>query len=112
VAHGHGKGVSSLSSAARTEEPARPRLLFFTSTRSGRARRVEGYLAQVLQRRRNHETFELHFVDSDDRPDLVRRFEVDEIPTLVVLEGPREEARLPRPRGCRQIESFLAPWLR
>jgi hypothetical protein len=35
---------------------AKPRLLFLYSARDGRARRVEGYLAQVLQRRRNHET--------------------------------------------------------
>ena len=35
----------------------RPRLIFFTSSLSGQCRRVEGFLAQVLQRRRNHSTF-------------------------------------------------------
>jgi hypothetical protein len=33
-----------------------PGLLFFHSPTEGSSRRVEGFLAQVLQRRRNHET--------------------------------------------------------
>jgi hypothetical protein len=73
---------------------------------------VEGFLAQVLQRRRNHATFKLHVVDELERPDLVRRFGVDDLPTLVVVEARRVEARLVKPRGCREIETFLSPWLR
>jgi len=91
---------------------ARPRLVFFTSAVSGRCRRAEGYLAQVLQRRRNHGTFRLYRVDERERPDLARRFGVDEVPTLVVVEGRTVHARLVKPRGAREIESFLAPWLR
>ena len=90
----------------------KPRLVFFTSSTSGRCRRVEGFLAQVLQRRHNHATFRVVFVDEQERPDLVRRFEVEEVPTLVVVEGRHVEARLAKPRGCRHIETFLAPWLR
>jgi thioredoxin-like negative regulator of GroEL len=105
------------SAPAATSEPRlrhapKPRLVFFTSATSGRCRRVEGFLAQVLQRRQNHGTFRLVVVDETERPDLLRRFRVDEVPTLVVVEGRRVEARLTEPRGCRQIESFLAPWLR
>jgi hypothetical protein len=29
----------------------------------------------------------------------------------VVIEGRTVAARLERPRGCRDIEAFLAPWL-
>ncbi len=90
----------------------KPRLVFFTSSVSGQCRRVEGFLAQVLQRRRNHGTFRVLVVDEDERPDLVRRFAVSSLPTLVVVEGRAEQARLERPRGCRQIEEFLSPWLR
>ena len=36
-----------------------PRLVFFHSALSGQCRRVEGFLAQVLQRRRNHGTFKV-----------------------------------------------------
>ena len=88
-----------------------PRLVFFHSSLSGHCRRVEGFLAQVLQRRRNHGTFKLYRVDEERRPDLVERFGVAQIPTLVVVEGKRVQAKLEQPRGCREIEAFLAPWL-
>jgi thioredoxin-like negative regulator of GroEL len=78
---------------------------------SGNCRRVEGFLAQVLQRRSNHGTFKLYRVDEEARPDLVDRFGIERLPTLVVVEGKRVRARLERPRGCREIEEFLAPRL-
>ena len=90
---------------------AKPGLIFFTSNTSGKCRRIEGYLAQVLQRRRNHGTFKLVPVAQEDRPDLLERFAVGSVPTLVVVEGNAVRARLERPRGCREIEGFLAPWL-
>jgi len=90
----------------------KPRLVFFYSGQSGRCRRVEGFLAQVLQHRRNHATFALHRVEKDDRPDLLERFGIESLPTLVVVEDRRVQARLELPRGCREIEGFLAPWLR
>jgi thioredoxin-like negative regulator of GroEL len=88
-----------------------PRLVFFHSGLSGACRRAEGFLAQVLQRRRNHETFKLYRVAEEERPDLIERFEITTLPTLVVVEGKVVRAKLERPRGCREIESFLAPWL-
>ena len=87
------------------------RLVFFLSTLSGHCRRVEGFLAQVLQRRRNHGTFKVVPVAEEERPDLLERFKVDTLPTLVVVEGSAVAGRLERPRGCRDIEGFLAPWL-
>jgi thioredoxin-like negative regulator of GroEL len=87
------------------------RLVFFHSTLSGNCRRVEGFLAQVLQRRRNHGTFKLVPVAEEDRPDLLERFKIDTVPTLLVVEGKAVAGRLERPRGCRDIEGFLAPWL-
>jgi thioredoxin-like negative regulator of GroEL len=89
----------------------RLRLLFFHSTQSGHCRRVEGFLAQVLQHRRNHGTFKLVPVAEEARPDLLKRFKIDTVPTLVVVEGRSVAGRLERPRGCRDIEGFLAPWL-
>ena len=97
--------------AVQTEATVKPRLVFFHSSFSGHCRRVEGFLAQVLQRRRNHGTFKLYRVAREERPDLVERFEIEEMPTLVVVEGRKVRARLARPRGCRDIEAFLAPWL-
>jgi thioredoxin-like negative regulator of GroEL len=95
-----------------TEPTERPRLLFFHARESGRSRRVEGYLSQVLQRRRNHESFELLQVDVSEHAELAERFRVTDVPTLVVVEGKRVRARLVSPRGCRDIEQLLTPWLR
>jgi thioredoxin-like negative regulator of GroEL len=86
--------------------------VFFYSQASGRCRRVEGFVAQVLQRRSNHETFVIHRVEAKERPDLHERFGITSLPTLIVIEDKRVQARLEEPRGCRDIERFLVPWLR
>ena len=101
--------VGTISAAA--PQAKKPGLVFFYSPVSGSCRRAEGFLAQVLQRRRNHGTFKLYRVDEKERPDLVERFGIETMPTLVVVEDKVVRARLERPRGCREIESFLAPWL-
>ena len=95
-----------------TETLSRPTLILFTSTREGRSRRAEGFLAQVLQRRRNHETFAIRYVAREERPDLLDKFRVDQTPTIVVVEDKRVRGRLAQPRGCEEIQTFLAPWLR
>jgi thioredoxin-like negative regulator of GroEL len=100
-----------MATAAAAVRPQKPGLVFFHSAASGACRRAEGFLAQVLQRRRNHETFKLYRVAQEERPDLVDRFGVAAMPTLVVVEGKAVRARLERPRGCREIEAFLQPWL-
>lgn len=91
---------------------SRPRLVFFYSPTSGHCRRVEGFLAQALQRRQNHDTFELVRVNADRRPDLATRFQVSELPTLVVIEGRRTVRRIVAPRGSRDLQRELANWLR
>jgi thioredoxin-like negative regulator of GroEL len=98
--------------ALQADVAAKPRLVFFQSKYSGKCRRVEGFVAQVLQRRRNHGTFVVHQVDVDERPELVERFHIDEVPTLLVVEDRRVKGRLSHPRGCREIEDLLAPWLK
>ena len=103
--------VSPLPAAAAPDSVERPRLILFYSSVSGRCRRTEGHLAQVLQRRRNHDTFELIQVAVDKRPDLAERFLVDEVPTLLVVEGRRVQKRIVAPTGCRELEAQLGPWL-
>ena len=95
-----------------TETAQRPILIVFTSSREGRSRRAEGFLAQVLQRRRNHETFSVRYVAREERPDLLEKFRIDQTPTIVVVEDRRIRGRLPQPKGCEEIQTFLAPWLR
>jgi hypothetical protein len=91
---------------------AKPRLLVFYSARDGKARRVDGYLAQILQRRRNHETFVVHRVDVNDRADLAKRLRVTVSPSLLVVDGNKVKGRLEKPRNALEIQGLLAPWLR
>jgi thioredoxin-like negative regulator of GroEL len=103
--------VVQAAAAIPQSRPTRPRLVFFHSKLSGRCRRVEGFIAQVLQRRKNHGTFVLHEIDVEERPDLVERFHIDQVPTLLVVAERRVQGRLSHPRGCRDIEDMLKPWL-
>jgi thioredoxin-like negative regulator of GroEL len=98
-----------MSTAIRAD--ASPKLVFFFHGRSGISRRVEGFLAQVLQRRQNHKTFKIYRVDVEERPDLAERFGVTDVPCLAIVEGKTIRGRLNRPRGCREITRFLQPWL-
>jgi thioredoxin-like negative regulator of GroEL len=95
-----------------TLKTTKPILLFFSSSTEGSSRRAEGFLAQVLQRRRNHETFSVRYVAREERPDLLERFRIDKTPTIVVVTEKRVRGRLSQPRGCEEIQTFLAPWLR
>ena len=89
----------------------RPQLFFFYGETSGPSRRVEAFLSQVLQRRHNHETFELVTVEVKERPDLVERFGVDEVPAIFVVHGGAVLARVDTPKGRRELEDALRPWL-
>jgi thioredoxin-like negative regulator of GroEL len=95
-----------------TRPDERPRLVFFFSPQSGRCRRVEGFIAQVLQRRRNHDTFELVRVPVDKRPDLAEKFGIEEVPTICVVQDRKLRKRIVAPRGCRELELELERWLR
>ena len=90
----------------------KPMLLFFYSPTSGQSRRAEGFLAQVLQRRRNHDTFALRQIDCEAWPELTARFGIERLPALAVVEDKRLRAKIEQPRGCSQIQSLLAPWLK
>ena len=102
----------STAAAAPVIERETPRLLFFHDERSGKSRRADGFLAQVLQRRGNHQTFVIHRIDVGQRPELAQRFKVAATPTLLVVEDKKVQARLESPTGCKDIELLLRPWLR
>jgi thioredoxin-like negative regulator of GroEL len=72
---------------------------------------VDGFLAQVLQRRANHGTFALDRIAAEDHPELHERFKIDAVPTLIVVDEGRVRSRIVAPNGCKAIERFLAPWL-
>ena len=104
------ESVPQTHAVPQTQE--RPRLVFFCSPLSGRCRRVEGFIAQVLQRRRNHDTFDLVRVSVDRRPDLAEKFRVETVPTICVVVGRKLRRTIVAPRGSRELEQELEPWLR
>ena len=101
-----------MSVVEHTSPQVRPQLLFFHDPTDGRARRVEGFLAQVLQRRRNHDAVIVRRIDVREHADLVERFAVRTTPALVVVHEKRVRGRLELPRGCKAIADLLQPWLR
>ena len=86
--------------------PDRPLLVFFTSERSGPARRMESLLAHVARKER--ETLRIKRVDVDARPDLVEKFRVSQVPSLALVVGKRVVARLDGRSTAPKIESMLA----
>jgi thioredoxin-like negative regulator of GroEL len=98
----------STTAATAVIETERPRLVFFYDQRS---RRAESFLAGVLQRGGNHQTFQIHRVEVGQRRDLAERFQIHVVPTLLVVADRKIQARLECPRGCKDIELLLRPWL-
>lgn len=99
-------------SASEASSAARPLLIYFYSAASGPSRRADGFLAQVLQRRGNHDSFRLLRVEANLHPRLAERYGVTKLPTLLVIDEGAIRARLDDVRGCIQVEKLLAPWLR
>lgn len=93
-------------------EQAKPRLLIFYSPRDGEARRLDGFLAQVLQRRHNHQTFTISRIDATARPDLIEHFRVTETPAVYVIDARKVAGRAIRPRSCEELRELMRPWLR
>ena len=85
-------------------------LVFFTSRRSGPARRMESLLAHIALRERD--TLTVKRVDVDQRPDLAERFRVAEVPALALVKGKRVVATLEGRATAPTIESMLAPHVR
>jgi hypothetical protein len=96
----------------RTEPGPLPKLVFVYGETSGLSRRVESYLAQVLQSRGNHDTFDLVRVSFERQPKLVEQLGVSETPTLLVIDGGRIEARVEKPRNRLEIQAGLERWLK
>jgi thioredoxin 1 len=86
-----------------------PLLLFFTTERSGPARRMESLLAHLARKERAR--LRISLVDSDKSPELVNALHVTQIPTLVLVKDRRTVARLEGRASAPQIERMLAPYL-
>jgi thioredoxin 2 len=90
-------------------DDARPLLVFFSSTRSGPARRMESLVAHIARKER--ERLRVIQVDVDRRAELARRFAIENVPTLVLVVEKRAVARLAGRSSAPQIEAMLEPHL-
>jgi thioredoxin-like negative regulator of GroEL len=88
----------------------RPLLVFFWSERSGPARRMESLLAHL--ERKERERLRVRRVDVDAQPDVAERFQVDVVPTLVLVKERRIVSRLDGRTSAPKIEAMLEPHLR
>jgi thioredoxin-like negative regulator of GroEL len=86
-----------------------PQLVFFTSERSGPARRMESLLAHIARKERGR--LRVSKVDVGDRPDLAERFRVEHVPSLALVVEKRVVARLDGRATAPRIGSMLEPYL-
>ena len=87
----------------------RPLLVFFSSRRSGPARRMESLLAHIARKERDR--LRVTIVDIDERADFAERFKVETVPTLVLVKDKRVVARLEGRASAPRIERMLEPHL-
>jgi thioredoxin 1 len=83
----------------------RPLLVFFTSQRSGPARRMESLLAHIARKERD--SLQVKLVDVDERPDLAEKFRISQVPSLALVKGKRVVARLEGRATAPKIESMI-----
>jgi thioredoxin-like negative regulator of GroEL len=89
----------------RVASRMKPLLVFFTSSKSGPARRMDSTLAHLARKERHR--LRLTRVDIDERPDLAARFAVEDVPTLVLVRNRRIVERLEGRSSVPQIEAML-----
>jgi len=84
---------------------ARHLLVFFWSETSGPARRMESLLAHLARKERSR--LRVMRVDVDEQPHIALRFNVADVPTLVLVEGKRVVDRIEGRASAPTIESML-----
>jgi thioredoxin 1 len=80
-------------------------LVFFTQATSGPARRMESLLAHV--ERKERERLQVRRVDAEKHPQLVERFSVRKLPTLVLVRDKKVIDRIDGRASMTQIEALL-----
>ena len=87
----------------------KPLLLFFTTARSGPARRMESLLAHLARKERAR--LRISRIDADLSPELAEKLRVEQIPTLVLVKDRKAVARLEGRASAPQIERMVSPYL-
>ena len=88
---------------------SRPLLVFFSSEKSGPARRMESLLAHLARKERDR--LRIKRVDVEAHPELAERFRVTEVPSVVVVKEKRVVDRIDGRASAPRIERMLEPHL-
>jgi thioredoxin 2 len=91
------------------DRDTRPLLMFFTSPRSGPARRMESLVAHIARKERGR--LRVIQVNVDQRVDLVEKLGVQEVPTIVLVVGRKAVGRIVGRASAPKIEALLEPHL-
>ena len=83
----------------------KPLLVFFTSERSGPARRMESLLAHLARKERTR--VRVMRVDVEAQPELAAKFRVHHVPTLVLVKRKRSVDRIAGRASAPAIEAML-----
>jgi thioredoxin-like negative regulator of GroEL len=83
----------------------KPLLVFFTSERSGPARRMESLLAHLARKERTR--VRIMRVKVEEQPELAEKFGVEVVPTLVLVKRKRVVDRLDGRASAPTIEAML-----
>jgi thioredoxin 1 len=83
----------------------KPLLVFFTSERSGPARRMESLLAHLARKERTR--VRVMRVEVESQQELAEKFRVVDVPTLVLVKGRRVVDRLEGRASAPKIEDML-----
>jgi thioredoxin-like negative regulator of GroEL len=70
---------------------------------------MESLLAHIARKERDR--LRVTIIDVDERSELADRFEVETVPTLVLVKDKRAVARLEGRASAPRIERMLAPYL-
>jgi thioredoxin 1 len=83
----------------------RPQLVFFTSARSGPARRMESLVAHLARKERDR--LRVIQVDVDGAPAVAKKLRVEDVPTLVLVVERKAVDRLTGRVSAPKIEAML-----
>jgi len=83
----------------------KPLLLFFTKRTSGPARRMESLIAHVARKERRR--LRVVSVDAEENAELAELLAVEQIPTLVLVEGRSAVGRLEGRATGGQIDALI-----
>ena len=84
----------------------KPLLVFFTSERSGPARRMESLLAHLARKERTR--VRIMRVDVEQQPELAEKFGATAVPTLALVQGKQVVEKLEGRVSAPKIEAMLA----